>query len=210
MSRRPSPDFFESELTHLVQLELNEAWRDLPAPDPSVMERHKAAFIAAGVQLAQQAKWLRVKLLSKTAFRYAAIILFTLMSTFIGARAVSAQSVPGDRLYPVKLSLESVESLLYHGETWQKEQERRRLSEVLVIAARGGSAVVYFEATPFVSAEGQWYVSTVPLVLSADQTRTLDNQCPQRGNRVGISAQVRDGKIYVRGITPSCFYVASR
>lgn len=210
MSRHPSPDFFESELTHLVQRELTEAWHDLPSATPSAMERHKAAFIAAGVQLAQQAKWLRVKLLSKTALRYAAIVLFTLISTFIGARMVSAQSLPGDQLYPVKLSLESVDGLFYSSEAWQSRQEERRLAEVLMIVTQGESAVVNFVATPFLHDDGQWYVGTVPLILTAEQSGMLGNQCPQRDNSVRVYAQVTSGRIYARAITPTCFYVASR
>lgn len=210
MSRQPSPDFFESELTHLVQVELTEAWRDLPPPNPTVMDRHKAAFIAAGVQLAQQAKWLRLKLLSKTALRYAAIVLFTLMSTFVGARMAAAQSLPGDRLYPVKLSLESVDGLFYGNEAWQTHQEERRLAEVMTIASQGESAVVNFVATPFLHDDGQWYVGTFPLILTAEQSGMLGSQCPQRDNSVRVYAQVSNGKIYARAITPTCFYVASR
>jgi hypothetical protein len=210
MSRRPSPDFFEDELTHLVQTELENAWRDIPPRDPTMVERQRATFIAAGVRLGQQAKWMQVKFLSKTALRYAAIVIFTLLSTFVGARVVSAQSLPGDRLYPVKLSLESVDGLFYGGERWHDQQEARRLDEVLTIAAQGESAVVNFVASPFLTDDGQWYVGAVPLMVTAEQNRMLHNQCAERDTSIRIFAQVIDGKIYARAITPSCFFVASR
>jgi hypothetical protein len=210
MSQRPSPDFFEDELTHLVQKELQEAWQALPPPEPSRMATHRAAFIAAGVQLAQQAKWLKVRLLTKTTLRYAAIIVLLLMTSFVGARAVSAQSLPGDRLYPVKLSLESVDMLFYGGEQWEARQEERRLSEVLTMVDEGEQATVSFIAVPTRAADGQWYIGTVPLVVSSEQSTMLSNQCQQREHRVQIYGEVRDGTIIARAITPGCFYVASR
>lgn len=210
MSRQPFSDFFEDELNALVQAELQQAWRDVPPRNSALVARQRAAFIAAGVRLAEQAKWLQLKLLSRTAFRYAAIVLFTLLSTFIGARVVSAQSLPGDRLYPVKLSLESVDGLFYGGEAWEAQQEARRLQEVLDMVARGESTLVNFVATPFQTDDGQWYVGAVRLVVTSEQNRMLRNQCTSANTRVIVMGQISDGKIFARGLTPSCFYVASR
>jgi len=210
MSRRPSLDFFEDELTHLVQSELKRAWYQLPPREPTIVATQKAAFVAAGVRLAKQAKWLRLKLLSTTALRYAAIVVFTFMSTFVGARVVSAQSLPGDRLYPVKLSLESVDGLFYGSEAWDDQQEERRLAEVIMMAAQGESAMVSFVATPFQTDEGQWFVGTVPLMVTTEQNGMLQNQCAERETSVRVFGQVSDGVIYARAITPSCFFVASR
>lgn len=210
MSRSPSPDFFEDELNHLVTAGLQEVWRDLPPPDANRMASQRAAFIAAGVRLAQQAKWLQVRLVTKTSLRYAAILVLTLLTSFVGARAASAHSLPGDQLYPVKLSLESVDILFYGGEQWEATQAERRLSEVLTMAAEGESAMVSFAASPTQAADGQWFIGTVPLIVSAEQSAMLDNQCPQRDDNVQIYGQVHDGKIFARAITPGCFYVASR
>lgn len=209
MSQPPSPDFFEDELNHLVQNELRALWQDVPPRESSLVERQRTAFIEAGVRLAQQAKWVQMKLVSRTALRYAAIVCFTLLSTFIGARVATAESLPGDRLYPMKLSLESVDGLFYGQEVWETQQEARRLQEIFTIAVRGESAVVNFVATP-IESDGDWYVGATPLIVTTEQNQRLRNQCDGQETNVRILGQVSNGKIYAQVITPSCFFIASR
>lgn len=204
MSQHPSPDFFDDELNTLVTNELEAAWGDVPAPDSRAMAAHRAAFLAAGVGIRQRPAW------SQVALRYAAILVLTLVSSFFGARVVSASSLPGDHLYPMKLSLESVDGLFYSDEAWSDTQEERRLAEVVTMAQSGESAIVNFEATPTQHADGSWYVGQIPLVVTAEQQGMLVNQCPERETTVRVYGQVLDGKIYPAAITPSCLYVAFR
>jgi hypothetical protein len=132
------------------------------------------------------------------------LILFGLLG---GGTIASANSLPGDPLYPLKRASEQVQlALTFVAETKAELRtsfEQRRLEEVQSVVEVRRVARVRFKGTITSLTEDQWTVSGVDLVVQAD---TTVEGVPFVGKDVHVEAITQpDGRVvarYLRTIEP--------
>ena len=132
------------------------------------------------------------------------LLLFGLLG---GGTIASANSLPGDPLYPLKRASEQVQLALAFGSETKAELrdsfDKRRIEEVHSILEVRRETRVRFKGTVLRIADDQWAVSGVDLVMETDTTVEGN---PLIGREVHVEAVTRsDGRViarYVRVITP--------
>lgn len=112
-------------------------------------------------------------------FAQAALILFVVFAVgSVTAAGVSAEALPGDALYPVKLATERTQLLLTTNPQDRLELEQsfdeERVEEIQTLITRSRTSSVNFAGTLESTGENEWQVGGVKLVVG-EQTEIEDN-----------------------------------
>jgi hypothetical protein len=144
-------------------------------------------------------RWLPVRIVAALS-----LVLALLTSGFYGVNHVAAQSIPGDRLYPVKLVVEQVQlQFAPNAATRLKletefDQLRKVEVESLIQDSRTGPVVFTGFAAQGVS--GKWMVNGIPVDLTPAQEKQL---AASQKVLVQVQGQVQtDGSVLVQNTEP--------
>ena len=117
-------------------------------------------------------RWLPVRVVAAVA-----LVLVLLSSGFYGVNQVAAQSIPGDRFYPVKLAVEQVQLQLAPNAAsrlrLETEFEQRRKVEVEHLIQDARVAPVVFTGFALQQVSGKWEVNGIPVDVSPDLEKEL-------------------------------------
>ncbi|MBA3532924.1 MAG: hypothetical protein H0T73_13455 [Ardenticatenales bacterium] len=127
------------------------------------------------------------------------LVLFFSVS-WMSARVASAGSLPGDTLYPVKLTVEQIDLLLYDEAQWETQVQSQRLSEVLTLLQSGRKAEVEFQGTLQQSSDGSWHIGGIALDFDPEKQILIQHMC----GPVRVQGVVARGEFQVLYLTPSC------
>lgn len=141
---------------------------EVPAP-PAGLNRGRAAFVAAGVQQAEEtnrAGFLTGLFAAFGRYRLAPMTLMVavLLMSGVVTTARAQSSLPGDLLYPVKRLAETVQVAIARGdgrEAMRAELQQRRRDETQLLLERHRAAPVAFEGLAELGADGVWRVGGV-------------------------------------------------
>ncbi len=130
------------------------------------------------------------------------IIIALIAFGLVGTTLTSAQSLPGDVLYPVKLAFEQVQ-LNFAGGPQQRMQlqedfDQRRAEEVDRLKQAGRRTVVSFSGV-LTQNSGQWQVAGITLDLSGQQTAQAAGW---ENLVVQVSGELDGMTVHVTDITP--------
>ncbi|MFQ6057388.1 MAG: DUF5666 domain-containing protein [Anaerolineae bacterium] len=130
-----------------------------------------------------------------------ALLLFALLGG--GTVAVSAHSLPGDPLYPIKRATEQVQLLLTFDPLartdLQSQFQERRRAEVQAVVAQGRQVMVELPGPIQSLSETIWWVGGYRVILQAD---TVVEGEPAVGLRADVEAVTQaDGSLLARRIT---------
>jgi uncharacterized membrane protein YgcG len=157
-------------------------------PDTEVTRRGRAKVMQRAMELRERksaAHKRAIPLVQRLAFSF--IVATVLVVSGNGLVRASSTSVPGENLYPVKRSWESLRLMLTLNEDLRSELEfefeNERLEEVGELIAEGRTERIQF-AGVFMELNGMLYVSGVPILI------TEDTQLPSQLVEVGSSVLV--------------------
>jgi hypothetical protein len=198
-------DELSEELGAFIK-ELEKTFAIVPEPNESRMLANRSLFLTLGAELATQQEpkkvwfgWLWQRLL----WQSGVLAVFLLMS-LLGVRMVSANSLPGEQLYLIKLSLEPLDAIFQDQEQWEQKMEARRREEVQQLVKHQGEAKVYFEGMLEQTAAG-WQMMELPLVLTPEQQQIALLRC--QGRPVKVQGKVSKGSLQIIHLTPTCLEV---
>lgn len=137
---------------------------------PAAQARSRARFLAAARQPSRSGF-----LFSLAPFRRTQVMLALALSLLLGAfgtLAASAQSLPGDALYPLKLATENTRLLITSDPAQRRELaqafDHNRIQEVYALLERGRSVRVRFAGALTQYASGEWQVAGIRLTIPSD------------------------------------------
>jgi hypothetical protein len=117
-------------------------------------------------------RWLPVRVAAALA-----LVLVLLTSGFYGVNHVAAQSIPGDRFYPVKRVVEQVQLQLAPNSATRLQLEtefgQRRKDEVEHLIQDERVAPVVFTGFAAQEVSGKWDVNGIPVDVTPDQEKEL-------------------------------------
>lgn len=184
--------------------ELETVLAVVPARDERRARANRSAFLtAAARQFAPRPSPMH-RLWRRMLMQVATLLLFMSVS-WLSVRVASAGSLPGDNLYPFKLTMERVEVLFYGEERWERRAQSRRLEEVMTLVESGRVAQVDFEGTLQRGNDGQWYIDQVPITFAPEQQALMQRMC----GPVRVQGVVANGQLQVAYLTPSCLSLDS-
>lgn len=161
-----------------------------------VMQRSRARLLAHAAKLRRPRASRAGFRLPRWAFASLLVLAFLLFSTS-GLLVTSAQSLPGDALYPVKRTFEAWSLELAPGlqvkSALKASYEKRRLDETRSLLRMGRTERVSFEGVLSKRVPGEWTVDEIPVRVSPQTTIQGDIQV---GMGLEIEGEVRpDGWI---------------
>jgi hypothetical protein len=143
-------------------------------------------------------RWLPVRIVAALS-----LVLGLLTSGFYGVNQVAAQSIPGDRLYPVKRVVEKVQLQFAPNVVTRLKLEaefgQRRIVEVEHLILDSRPEPVVFTGFAAQEVSGKWQVNGIPVDLTPDQEKTL------AGSKVLVQVQGQiqpDGSVKVENAEP--------
>jgi hypothetical protein len=156
------------------RLEAAQAARSLRATlhvPPAAQSRSRARFLAAAQKPARSGFLFSFAPVRRTPMMLLALMLSLLLGAF-GTVAASAQSLPGEALYPLKLATENTR-LLFTTDPAQRRElaqafDHNRVQEVYALLQRGRSVRVTFAGALTQSTSGEWQVAGIRLALPSD------------------------------------------
>ena len=136
-----------------------------------------------------------------------ALVVVLLASGFYGVNHVAAQSIPGDRFYPVKLVVEEMQLQLAPNITARMKLEtefgQRRKDEVEHLIQDSRTAPVIFTGFASQAVSGKWQVNGIPVDLTPDQEQELSSSTKVL---VQVQGQIQpDGTVLVKDAGPHSF-----
>ncbi len=212
------------------------ALRDVPPRAPETMEHSRAMFIRAATQLAAErsrptaptiiqhlrTEWQQILaglaevLSSSTGPRAMPVGLAALLIVIIlggllatGAVTASARALPGDLLYPVKITAENVAFFMTRDtvqrETLRQQFSERRLAEIQVVVTQGRTVYrMPVSGTIEAFAPDSWQIAGLTIEITP---QTQIEGTPQIGSAVeGVVHAPGDGgllAIYLEVVTPA-------
>lgn len=191
---------FADELRPILETSAQLKAKAVPAPSAEVVRRNRAKVLQHASEMRERkAAPLRRRIWSpqlRSALA-ALMVVFLFLLSGTGLVRASSTTLPGDDLYPVKRSWESVQLFFTFNadarETLELEHENERLEEVTELFAMGRTADVDFSGYVTRQTGDEWLVSGIPVLLSS-QTRLPDG--PVRvGDAVRVRGQARDGGV---------------
>jgi hypothetical protein len=211
VARYPS---LAAQLEPLLRLALEiQSLGQEPAPAPLNLRagRQRVLREAARLRNSQQQKeragqapwWLNLQGLmrrSAAAVALASVLLVTILGA--GTVAISANSLPGDTLYPVKRISEEVQLLLTLGEERKAQLverlDARRREEALAVSSTQRVADLSFRGKVEAVQHGQWNIGGVPVRVSDE---TLVGEGVQVGTFVRVQVRsLSDGTLLASSI----------
>lgn len=141
---------------------------------PAVQARSRAVFLSQAARKRQpRSKWLPVFLLRPATVL--ALFIVILVTALFGSGLASAQALPGDTFYPVKISVEQARLSLAANTAsrlrLQDLYDQRRVEEVQSLLARGRIQRVAFDGFLERPVEDVWQVSGIPLAFASPATQ---------------------------------------
>jgi hypothetical protein len=198
-------DELSEELGAFIK-ELEETLAVVAEANESRMRANRSLFLTLGAELATQqvSKKIRFgRLWQRLLWQSGILVVFLLMS-FFGIKIVSANSLPGEQLYLMKLSMEPLDAIFQDQEQWEEKIEARRRQEVQQLVKRQGEAKVYFEGM-LEETSGGWQIIELPLLLTPEQQLLALLSC--QGRAVKVQGNVSKGSLQITHLTPTCLEV---
>lgn len=149
--------------------------RTLAAPEPSadVVRRNRAKVMQRAAEMREAKGKPAASRVWFTSLRRLAVTLAMVVILFVsgtGLVGASANTLPGDNLYPVKLTWEEVRLFFtfdpQQREALEFEHENERLEELTELLAEGRSEQVDFSGYVTRQAGTEWRVSGIPVSIS--------------------------------------------
>ncbi len=192
-------------------LEASLAARSLqagPAPT-SAQNRSRAQFLAAAAELRQPARrGLRLGFLPLRALVPALMVLLVVVSSLFVTGLVSAQSLPGDGLYPVKIAMEQAQLRLTTGTasrlSLEETFDERRVMEVADLLKRGELRQVSFAGFLSRPKVNEWRVAGIPVTFSPQAKTPI---VPLVGTYVEVNGLTTSGQVNVSQVQLRLFHV---
>ncbi len=123
-----------------------------------------------------------------------AIAVLILFAGLFGTSLASAETVPGETLYPIKRAFESAQLALTSDQSTrldlEEEFDRRRVTETEKLVEAGRTESVSLAGTLNETTEHVWVVGNVPLALTPDQMEIARSL---RGSYVEVKGQLQSG-----------------
>ncbi len=195
-------------------LEASMAARSLrPGSVPATAQnRSRAQFLTAAAAVRQPARrGLRLSFWPARALVPALILLIVLVSSLFATGFVSAQSLPGDGLYPVKIAVEqarlSLTTDVASRLSLEESFDQRRVMEVAGLLKRGEARSVSFAgflSRPEINA---WRVAGIPIVFSAKVDTPIVSLV---GTYVEVSGKTSSGQVDVSQVQLRLFHVSGQ
>lgn len=164
---------FTQELRPILESALKAKNAAVPGPSPDALRRSRARVLGHASQLreAKAKPWYGVWSVS---IRRTLVSLAVITMLFIGSTGLvraASTTVPGDNLYPIKRTWESVNILFTFDvrarEALEVEHENERLEELSELFREGRSAKVDFVGRVTRQDGDLWLVSTIEVVISS-------------------------------------------
>lgn len=163
----------ESELRPLVEAALaNRAYAASLAAPKSALTRSRARFLNAAQANAERSRQSRFGKITFTRLGFAALaFLFVLFIGGLSTAAASAEALPGDLLYPVKLASEQTRLWLASGPVnrlnLEKSFDERREQEILELLKQDRSEIVRLGGEVTQIKPSEWVVRNTLVLLDA-------------------------------------------
>jgi hypothetical protein len=143
--------------------------------------------------------WLPVRIVAALS-----LVFGLLTSGFYGVNHVAAQSIPGDRFYPVKRAVEQVQLQLAPNVATrlklETEFDQRRTLEIEHLIQDSRSEAVEFTGFAAQGVSGKWVVNGIPVDLTPAQEKQL---AASQKVLVQVQGQIQpDGSILVQNAEP--------
>lgn len=197
-------DELSEELAAFIK-ELEETLAVVPEPNESRMRANRSLFLTLAAETMQQdPKKIRFGRIWQRLLWQSGILAVFLLMSLLGIRMGSANSLPGEQLYLIKLSMEPLDAIFQDQEQWEQKIETRRRQEVQQLVKRQGEAKVYFEGM-LEETSGGWQMIELPLVLTLEQQQLAHLSC--QGRAVKVQGNVSGGSLQVIHLTPTCLEV---
>jgi hypothetical protein len=163
-----------SELRPILKASVMVGTMAVPVPSPDAMRRGRAKLLQRAAQMREEKVAPRKRMIP--AFQRLAIS-FTLTALFLtsgtGLVSASSSALPGENLYPVKLTWENVRLFLTfneeHREILEDTFENERLHEVNELFVEGRDETIQF-AGVYMNANGVVYVSGIHIAILSTST----------------------------------------
>ncbi len=192
------------ELRPILEASVKAKAMAAPAPSQEVLRRNRAKLLQHASELRERKAAPAPRRIWSVPLRRALVTFMVIAMLFVsgtGLVRASSATLPGDNLYPVKRTWESLSLFLAFDaqkrEALEFEHENERLEELNELLAEGRSAKVDFAGYVTRQTGTEWRVSGITVFLSAD-TRQPDQP-------VAVGAAVR-----VRGQTQGTGVLAER
>jgi hypothetical protein len=131
-----------------------------------------------------------------------AIVIVALVFGLLSTGLVSASSLPGDTLYPVKLTLEQIQlsttSSISQRLSLQEQFDEVRAQEVNQLTDTNRSATVTFSGIP-AKMNGDWLVAGIKLDVTQQDSQMLDNL---QGYVVQVTGETQGNTVKVNRVQP--------
>ncbi len=172
---------FADELRPLLKTALSARAMPLTSPSASGMRRGRANLLQKAAEMREAKTAPRSRRSVIPMFQRLAISLgLTFALVFSGTGLVSASStaLPGENLYPVKRTWEDVRLFFVFDPSIrmvrENEYEQERLHEATELLAEGRHEEISF-AGVVAEQNGQFYISSLPVILTAETKGMLEN-----------------------------------
>jgi hypothetical protein len=190
--------------------ELEKTFAIVPEPNQSRMLANRSLFLTLGAELAMQQEpkkvWFGIDRLWQRLLWQGGVLAVFLLMSLLGIRMVSANSLPGEDLYLIKLSLEPLDGIFQNREQWEQKMGARRRQEVQQLMNDQREAKVYFEGVLEETVRG-WQMMELPLVLTPEQQEIAHQSC--YGHAVKVQGKVSKGSLQIIHLTPTCLELES-
>ncbi len=183
-----------------------------PVP-AAAQNRSRAQFLTAAAARRPQAprRGLRLPFLPVRSLVPTLIVLLALVSSLFVTGLVSAQSLPGDGLYPVKIAVEQARLRLTTGVasrlSLEETFDQRRVMEVADLLARGEVQPVSFAGFLSRPEVGTWRVAGLPVTFTAQMDIPIVSLV---GTYVEVSGKTGAGQVNVSQMHLRLFHVSGQ
>ena len=172
------------------------------APPMYIRQRSRVGFLEKAARLSRRNQ---VSTWQRTSMRLAGAVVLALVLVFSGIWGVSqtsASSLPGDRLYPVKRSVENMRLQFAPNDAsrqnLEQEFDERRKSEVQELIKDKRSAPVTFSGAAERDSRGDWTVNGIPVEIPQ-----VDQGELSVGHEVEIEGVSKeDGRVWATVVHP--------
>jgi hypothetical protein len=202
LSRHPER---ADELRPILETSVKAKAMSSPAPSQEVLRKNRAKVLQHASELRERKAAPASRRIWSVPLRRALVTFMVIAMLFVsgtGLVRASSSTLPGDNLYPVKRTWESL-SLFFTFNTERREalefeHENERLEELLELLASGRSARVDFAGYVTRQSGTEWRVSGITVFLSADTH--LPGEPVAVGDAVRVRGQTQNGGVVAERI----------
>lgn len=182
------------DLEHLLRLAIQSSHEQAGDPSPNVVHHSRTKLLARAAELREAgaprgfSKWI-----PRYAVGFAAMLIALILSGY-GLFSASAQALPGDFLYPIKRSAETlrleITSDEQRREQLEEQFENRRTHEVMRLLAGERVEYISFEGVVEQMRGQDWTVSGINVLID-DQTKIIGDINVRDG--IEVEGETRPG-----------------